>query len=127
MIASAGVSALQVGTAAFINGELEAAFARPLPEMFTASQEALDDLKFPLVTSRLGEFNAYVYSKEVQRRRIEITLAKKSDMVTKINIRVGVFGDQSISRLILETIQSRLGPSRLQSFTEDGPLTGIPR
>ncbi len=109
VVVTAGVSALQVGTAAFINGEIEAAFAKPMPEMFVASEGALNDLKFPIRRSKLDEYNAYVYSNETQRRRIEIDLEKKSDTVTKINIRVGFFGDQAMSRLILATIQARLG------------------
>lgn len=111
IIATAGFGALQTGTEAFIRGELEAAVAHSLPIVFKAAQDALKELEFPLRVAKLGEHNGYVLSRETQGRKIDISLEMKSPQATKINIRVGVFGDQAISRLILAHIQGKLEPA----------------
>ncbi len=110
VIASAGFGALQTGTEAFIRGELEAAVVHPMEHVFQAAQDAMTALNFPSRGAKMGEANAYVLAKEVQGRKIDINLQMKSKNVTKINIRVGVFGDQAVSRLILAEIQEKLGP-----------------
>jgi hypothetical protein len=43
------------------------------------------------------------------KKRIQIILDKTTDNLTRIEIRVGTFGDESLSRLILEHIRKRLG------------------
>ena len=108
VIATAGFGAIQTGTEAFIRGELEAAVAHPLDEVFAASEAALYELQFPLKSSKLNQFNGYINARESQGRGVDVDLEKKSPIVTKINVRVGLFGDQAISRLILSTIQARL-------------------
>lgn len=111
VVMSGGFSVLQAGTSAFISGELEATIPKPLPEVYEAADAALRELQFTLGAAKLGEFNGYIYARETQRRRIEVNMEKKSPVVTKLNIRIGVFGDQSESRLILATIQSKLAPN----------------
>ncbi len=101
---------LQAGSTAFINGELESAVVKPMQEVFDAADAALRELQFKMGICKLGEINGYLYAYETQHRRIEINISKRSPAVTKVNIRVGVFGDQSISRLIMETMQNKLNP-----------------
>lgn len=110
IIVTAGASVLQAGSSAFINGELEAAIPKPLPTVYDAADAALRELQFTMGQAKLGDYNGYIYAGETQKRRIEITVEKKSPVVTKVNIRVGLFGDQAISRLILATLQSKLAP-----------------
>jgi hypothetical protein len=111
VIATAGFGALQTGTEAFIRGELESAVANPIAEVYAAAQAALVELGFKVTNSKLGEVNGYIRSKETQGRKIVVELEMKSPVVTKINVRVGIFGDQGVSRLILSHIQEKLGPT----------------
>lgn len=107
VIASAGANALQQGTSAFINGELDAAQIASLETVYKAGLDALGDLQFPITSSRLNKSSAGITSKEINGRAIRIELNAKSPIVTKINIRVGILGDQAISRLLLAEIQAR--------------------
>ena len=111
VIATTGFGALQTGTEAFIRGELEAALATPLPEVYEAAQTAIKELEFTPRAAKLGDYNGYVYARETQGRKVDIDLEKKSPRVTKVNIRVGIFGDQAIARLILGSIQKQLSPA----------------
>jgi len=119
IIATAGLGALQTGTEAFIRGELEAAVANPMEEVFAAAEAALKELEFPVSGSKLGKHNGYVRAKETQNRKISIDIEMKSPLVTKLNIRVGLFGDSAVSRLILSHIQEKLGPTPVHASGPD--------
>jgi hypothetical protein len=107
--ASAGLSAVQAGTSAYIGGELESSEVVEMNTLFQIVQEVMvEELGFEITRARTGDNLAYIQTRETQGRRIRITLERKSPIVTKFNIRVGLFGDQSMSRLILGAIQSRL-------------------
>lgn len=110
IVVTAGLGALQTGTDAFIRGELESTVPHTMAEVFEATQAALLELEFPIRRADIGDKNAYVVSAEAQGRKIDVSLELKSPIVTKVNIRVGVFGDRTMSQLILLTIQSRLDP-----------------
>jgi hypothetical protein len=107
IIASAGANALQAGTAAFINGELDAAQIAPLEDALAAAVGTLQDLKFGAIHTRRGEHSVTVYAQETNGREVRIILVPRSPLVTKINIRVGLMGDQAISRLLLAEVQAR--------------------
>jgi hypothetical protein len=108
IVASAGVSALQAGSTAYVRGELESADAVPLRAFHAAAMQAMDDLHFPIVDARVATRFAQIRGREIGGRAVRIDLEKKSPMVTKLNIRVGIFGDQAISRLIQQAISARL-------------------
>jgi hypothetical protein len=117
----AGVSAVQAGTASFIGGELESAEATEMHVLYEIIQEVLvEELAFEVTAARAGENYAYIHTRETQGRTIRITLERKSPIVTKLNIRVGWFGDQPMSRIVLGAIQSRLPapPHRYQTLEE---------
>ncbi len=121
IVVTAGTSVLQAGSSAFVNGEMVAAIPKPLTTVYDAADSALRELQFNMGQQKLGDFNGYLYATETQRRRIEITLEKKSPVVTKVNIRVGFFGDQAMSRLIMGTLQSKLNPTGKPMPAPDEP------
>jgi hypothetical protein len=108
VVASAGLSAFQTGTTAFIRGELEYADAVPMDVMHGAALDALRELRFRVVSERLGRTEAGIVAAEVGGRSIRVVLEAKSVLVTKVNIRVGVFGDQAVSRIIQQAIQAKI-------------------
>lgn len=105
--ASAGVSALQFGSAAFINGELEVADRVPLGAAYAAAHRALEVLAFPIEREAIYKDVGFLTAQESGGRRIKIVLERKSPVVTKFNIRVGL-GDQSLSKLLMLQIQTEL-------------------
>ena len=91
---SAGLSVAQAGTAAFRQGEVQAALRNP-----HATDVADLDSKRGIITAR-----------EAGGRLIEINTVPVSAVVTSLRIKVGFFGDQSVSRLLLDEILKELGP-----------------
>ena len=107
VIASAAVPAVQAGTEAFVRGDLESAQIASMETMYAAAESALNDLEFRIVSQRLGTNTAYLKARELGGRPVTVDFERRSPQVTKTTIRVGVWGDQAISRLILGEIQAR--------------------
>jgi hypothetical protein len=107
VVATAGFGALQAGAESFINGELESAQFCSIETVRKASMEALQALQFKVISERHDERSASINAQELHGRSIRIKLSAKSPVVTKTNVRVGLMGDQVMSRLIMGEIQAR--------------------
>jgi hypothetical protein len=110
MVATAGVSAVQAGTMAFVNGDMEIAARVPLGAAFAASHRGLARLEIPIEKETLHEGVGFLTGKLGDGRRIKIVLVRESPLVTKFSLRVGAFGDQPISRIVMVQIQDELAP-----------------
>ncbi len=111
----AGCGAVVVGAAAgagavaYVRGELEATEEAPLDDAVRATEAALkDDLKFPIHSKEADAVSARFTSETAAGKDIAINLRKTSPTLTKIRIRVDVFGDEDLSRLILDKIRGHL-------------------
>jgi hypothetical protein len=103
-----GAAAAGAGTVAYIRGELRAVESAPLDRVWSASQAAMDDLQFAPTTKDKDGLSARLIARTASDKKVTINLAKQGDNVTEIRIRVGFFGDESVSRLVLEKIKLRL-------------------
>jgi hypothetical protein len=131
MIAGAGVTAgfaLAQGQAeAFLHGELQAARLVTLEHAINASLTAMDELQLQVRTKRVSDRNAFVMAKAKGGREFQLSFRSDSPIVTKISVRVGVMGDQAVSRLVLSIIDSHLGvpaplvPVEISPFVAPAP------
>lgn len=119
IVASAGLAAAQTGTNAYINGELEAAHIASMEQMYGVVNDVLESLQFKITLRNMGKNTAYVFAEESAGRSIKVFLERKSPLVTKSNIRVGLFGDQSIARLLMAEIHAR-SPAKPEALPIDG-------
>ena len=106
---SAGLTVAQAGTAAFRQGEMQAAVRHPLAEVHNACLRAL---KAWALTTEVVDVNAnrgIITAREAGGRLIEINTVPVSDIVTSLRIKVGFFGDQPVSRLLLDEVLKELG------------------
>ncbi len=102
LFADAGLSLAEAGTSAFIEGELRSGVKRPLADVRAAIIEALAALDFPVDYTNDQDGYACVIAKQNSGDDISIRLRRRSSVVTTIQIRVGMLGDQAIARLIME-------------------------
>ncbi len=96
------------GTVAYLKGELKSVVEASLEKTYQASQDALGDLEFPVTGRQKDAFSAELTARGGNDKKIEIDLKKLSDKMTEIKIRVGIFGDESLSQLILERIMKHI-------------------
>jgi len=111
---SCGCAALVVGGAAgagavaYVRGELKALEDVPLDQAWPAAKQAMSDLEFSVTSAEKDAFNGNLIARGAGDKKIVVSLKKESDAVTEIKIRVGTFGDEAMSRKILETIKKHL-------------------
>ena len=106
VLVGGAVAGAGVGTYAYVNGELKDTETVPLDKAWNASQAAMKDLEFPIITKTKDALQAEVKARTSGDKKILVKLKKVSDGVTEIRIRVGTFGDETTSQLILNKTKS---------------------
>jgi hypothetical protein len=95
------------GTYAYIGGESRSTEEVSLERAWDATKKAVHELGFTVTRKEKdaygSEFQLIAYG--AGEKKIVIKLKKQSSALTEIAIRVGMFGDESLSRSILEKIK----------------------
>lgn len=103
------VGAAAASGMAYYKGSLTATLPNNVEKVESAVRATLEkDLRFALISSSEDAVGAEYTARNSQDEKIVIKLKRVDDSITKIDIRVGVFGDESTSQLILRKIEKRL-------------------
>jgi type IV secretory pathway TrbL component len=103
-----GAAAAGAGTMAYVRGELQSTLDAPYEQAWTAAQRALADLQMPVTAQDRDGLSGRITARATGDRKILVQLRKVTGTATEVRIRVGTWGDESLSRQILEQIQRRL-------------------
>jgi len=103
-----GAAAAGAGGYAYVNGESKATEAASLDRTWNATLAAMKDLEFPVTSQRKDALQAELTARNASDKKIAIQLKKVSDSATEIHIRVGTFGDETVSRVIFDKINKAL-------------------
>lgn len=90
----------------YSEGELERQYDAPMDRTWNATLKALKDLDIRVmekVRSR-GEIDAQLSDGDT----VKVTVAPKTEEITRVKIRVGTFGDRHMSELIWNAIEKRI-------------------
>jgi hypothetical protein len=104
-IVAAGAGA---GTVAYLRGELEATLSGNLAQTNKAVNRAVEELKFVRISENQDALLALTVVRNAADQRIEVRQDVVGEKLTRVRIRVGVFGDEKLSRTLLERIQAKL-------------------
>lgn len=104
VVAGAGAGA----AVAYVRGDLDTTLETGLDKGVDAVNGAISQLKFAKVSEKKDALEAIVIARNAADKRIEIRLEHQGARLTKLKIRVGVFGDEALSLAILEKIKSNL-------------------
>ena len=104
----AGGAAAGIGGYAYVKGELKSTESASLDQVWTATLGAMDELKYAVTTQEKDAVSAHLVARTAQDKRIDVHLKAISDDSTEIRIRVGTFGDEALSLLILDKIKKKL-------------------
>ena len=105
VVAAVGAGA---GAVAYIRGELQATLESSLNVTNKAAGRAISQLEFAKVSENKDALTSTIIARTAQDKKVEIVMTKVSDSVTKVKIRVGVFGDEAVSMAILDKIKASL-------------------
>ena len=110
---SSGCFAVLVGagagaTVAYVRGDLDTTLDANVAKSARAASKALDGLKYVKVSEREDVLQATLIYRTSADQKIELFLEKATDTSTKLKIRVGTFGQESLQQEILTRIKSNL-------------------
>lgn len=94
------------GTVAFVRGELAASLDQNFDRSVRATERAIADLKFAKISEKQDALVAVIVARTAEDKKIEIKVSSVSTAQAKVQIRVGVFGDEALSQRILEKIRT---------------------
>ncbi len=103
-----GGAAAGAGIVAYTKGELTTAEEADLDRVWAAAQGAMDDLDFVIQSRLTTAGSAKLIARGAGSRRVTVTVERRVGNLTEISVRVGYFGDEPLSRLILQKIRRRL-------------------
>ncbi len=104
----AGGAAAGAGTIAYIKGELKAIEEASFDHAWEATQSAIEDMEFFVTSREKDAVSAELKARGAGDKKVTVKLEKVTPTLTELRIRVGVFGDESLSRQILEKIRQYL-------------------
>jgi len=103
-----GAAAGGAGAVAYVRGELKATLDAALPQACQAVDGAAAHLQLRSESATEDGLESKRLFRTAQDRRVTVRLERTGDRATAIGIRVGTFGDQSLSQQLLNEIQRRL-------------------
>ncbi|ACB74869.1 DUF3568 family protein [Opitutus terrae] len=93
---------------AWVRGELQTNLSADFENAVRATNRALTQLQLAKISEKKDALNAVITARNAADKKIEIQLANAARNLTKVEIRVGVFGDEPLSIAILEKIKDNL-------------------
>ena len=93
---------------AWVDGEVKTTEAASLNQTWAASLAAMKDLEFSVTDKSKDALSGSVTAQTADNKTIKINLKYISNTSTDIRIRVGTFGDETLSRTILGKINNHL-------------------
>ena len=96
------------GTVAYIKGELKSTEEAPLDKTWQAALTAVEDLEFIVTSKEKDAFSGKLIAHKANDKKVEIYFQKATENTTNLRIRVGVFGDETLSLMILERLRKYL-------------------
>ena len=103
--AAAGAGA---ATVAYVDGNLVVTYANSYDSVVAAANSAVTDLGFAKPEERKDQLSDTLNTHSMTGDSVKIVITKTSDAVTKVDIRVGTFGDEQLSRSINDKIKAHL-------------------
>jgi hypothetical protein len=104
VVAGAGAGA----AVAYVRGDLDGTVNAGFNQAVRAASAAIGDLKFARVTEKKDAMQAIIVARNAADKRIEIRVEEAGEKTSKVKIRVGVFGDESLSMAIFDKVKSNL-------------------
>lgn len=93
---------------AYVRGQLEANVNGGFEATVNATSRALQQLSIAKVNEQRDALIAVITARNAADKKIEIRLENAARELTKVRIRVGIMGDESLSIAILEKIKENL-------------------
>jgi hypothetical protein len=92
----------------YAKGELKSTEPASLDRTWDATLAAAQDLSLPITSQSKDSAHAHLVCNTSNNKKVDVDLTKISDTSTEVSIRVGTFGDEAMSRTVMDAIRKRL-------------------
>lgn len=96
------------GGVAYVRGELKLVVEEPIRAVHDAVREAGKELELHAVSAETDLLGGKFIFRNAQDEKITVSTEAETTKSTELSIRVGLFGDQQQSQLILDRIRGHL-------------------
>jgi Protein of unknown function (DUF3568) len=96
------------GAVAYVRGELQSTLTGSFEAVEKAANRSIEQLQLVKINEKKDAFVAIITARTADDKKVEIKATKLAAETTKVEIRVGVFGDEAKSLAILEKIKANL-------------------
>jgi Protein of unknown function (DUF3568) len=96
------------GTVAYLRGELDAPLDASYPQAVSGVDRAIKQLEFARISDKQDALTAIFIARTAEDKKITIKVTKVGDQTSKVAIRVGWLGDESLSLTILSRIKANV-------------------
>ncbi len=103
----AGGVAIGAGAITFIDGELRVVEEVSYERVWEATQEAVKEMRLDIKEEKSDALSSKMLLLTASGKQVNIIVRNESVRAAKIGIRVGVFGDEALSRHILKQIRDQ--------------------
>jgi hypothetical protein len=111
-VAVVGGAAAGAGVVYWVEGALRTTLGHPIREVHDATVQVLNNLGVGIVADKTESFTGEIESALRGGSEVRVYLKAVSSSATEVTIRVGTFGDQAQSEMVLNAIEARLGDTR---------------
>lgn len=99
-------AAAGAGGAAYVQGELKVTEAVALDAAQRAAEQAMKDLKLTVIKRQQDGLSGVIEGRTAGDQKVTIKTKRVTAKSTDIRVRVGVLGDETMSRQILSRMQA---------------------
>ena len=96
------------GTVAYVRGDLQTVEAKDIDTVYRATEKAMDELGLVVSKKTKDAMSAKIIARDSQDKKITIKLNATAEGTTRLSIRIGMFGNETKSRLIYQKICDNL-------------------
>ena len=93
---------------AYLNGDFEATLDATPPRVVDATEAALKEMEVEIQPPERSGIDGRVVGRTALNRKVEVIVKRETDATSKVWIRIDTFGDEPLSRQILEKIKAHL-------------------
>lgn len=93
---------------AWVRDALQTTVDAPLDRTVKATSKALKNLQFAEIVTKADAISGVVTAKTARDEKVEVTITSVTPVQTRLDIRVGAFGDKPVSQRILGEINKEL-------------------
>ena len=97
-----------IGTYAYVKGELKSTFEAGIERTYAAARKAVDQLGFTVKQEGKDALEGRIVAHQADGTEVKINLTRKGENLTEVGVRVGTFGNESHSRIIMDKIKANL-------------------